>query len=99
MLTVGAADTRADRVQVASFSGSGVVAGLAKPDLVGSGVGVLSVLPPDSAIARANPGAQHGALWRGSGTSESKKPAAITKHKTETTIDRICGEKASPPAA
>ena len=35
---------------------------------------------------------------RGSGTSDSRKPAAITKHSTATTTERICGDAASPPA-
>jgi serine protease AprX len=78
--TVGAADVRnggRDGATVASFSGSGVVAGLVKPDVVGSGVGVLSVLPPDSAIARTNPDARRSdLLWRGSGTSEAAAQAA-----------------------
>jgi serine protease AprX len=77
VLTVGAADTRDGRPTVAPFSGGAVVAGLAKPDLVGAGVGMLSVLPPDSAIARANPGARHTDwLWRGSGTSQATAQTA-----------------------
>jgi serine protease AprX len=77
VLTVGAADVRSSNVTVAPFSGSAVVAGLAKPDLVASGVGVLSVLPPDSAIAKGNPdGKRADGLWRGSGTSEATAQAA-----------------------
>ena len=76
VITVGAADTREGRVDVASFSGSAVVAGVEKPDVVGSGVGVLSVLPPSSVIAQSNPGARHGDLWRGSGTSQATAQAA-----------------------
>jgi serine protease AprX len=77
VLTVGAADVRNGKATVASFSGSAVVAGVQKPDLVGSGVGVLSVLPPRSVIAQQNPQARHGdALWRGSGTSQATAQAA-----------------------
>ena len=69
-LTVGAADLGTERV--ASFSGSGRVAGMHKPDVVASGVGVLGLLPPDSVLARAT-GTAHLAdgLFRGSGTSQS----------------------------
>ena len=71
-LTVGAADLKSSRATVASFSGSAVVAGVAKPDLVASGVSVLGVLPPDSVVAQQNPAAHaSGALWRGTGTSQS----------------------------
>ncbi|MDQ1705829.1 MAG: serine protease AprX [Frankiaceae bacterium] len=76
-LTVGAADLTSRSQPVASFSGSGVVAGVAKPDLVASGVHLLGLLAPDSAIARANPsGWQSNGLFRGSGTSESTAVAA-----------------------
>ncbi len=71
-LTVGAADLRAERPTVASFSGSAVVAGVHKPDLVANGVSVLGVLPPSSIVAREHPSAHAvGALWRGSGTSQA----------------------------
>lgn len=71
-MTVGAADLTAKRASVAPFSGSDVVAGVAKPDLVASGVSVLGVLPPSSVIARGNRDAQMGErLWRGSGTSQA----------------------------
>jgi serine protease AprX len=77
VITVGAADTRTSSVTVAPFSGSAVVAGVRKPDIVGSGVGVLSVLPPTSVIATANPKSrQTDLLWRGSGTSEATAQAA-----------------------
>jgi serine protease AprX len=70
-LTVGAADVT-DRTTVASFSGSGVVAGVAKPDVVAPGVHVLGVIPRDSAVARANPQGWVGrGLFKGSGTSEA----------------------------
>lgn len=75
-LTVGAADLTAQAVGVAAFSGSDTVAGVRKPDLVASGVGVLGVLPPDSVLAKQNPQARaDGRLWRGSGTSQA---AAVT---------------------
>ena len=75
-LTVGAADLTDTAPEVAGFSGSDVVAGVQKPDLVASGVGVLGVLPPSSRIARDNPAAHaDGALWRGNGTSQA---AAVT---------------------
>jgi serine protease AprX len=87
-LTVGAADltngdTGDDRrkndsesdtrnARVADFSGSANVAGVRKPDLVASGVGLLSVLPRGSVISRQHPDAlQDNGLYRGSGTSES----------------------------
>ncbi len=70
-LTVGAADVTGDP-RVAAFSGSAVVAGVSKPDVVASGVGVLGVLPPASVVAQANPaGRVRGDLWRGSGTSQA----------------------------
>lgn len=81
VLTVGAADLtardgKADgdsrKATVASFSGYGDVAGVRKPDLVASGVGVLGVLPADSTLARTYPASlQRNGLWRGSGTSQS----------------------------
>lgn len=75
-LTVGAADLTVQQPVVAAFSGSDVVAGVTKPDVVASGVSVLGVLPPRSVIARENPHARvDGVLWRGSGTSQS---AAVT---------------------
>jgi serine protease AprX len=75
-LTAGAADLTGRTAGVASFSGSDTVAGVAKPDLVASGVSVLGVLPPDSGVAALHPTAyERGALWRGSGTSQA---AAVT---------------------
>ena len=72
-LTVGAADTRRSApLQVAGFSGYGNVYGVTKPDVVASGVGVLSLLPADSLIAQQNPQAlQPNGLYRGSGTSQA----------------------------
>jgi serine protease AprX len=86
-LTVGAADLtdgsddgnngngnneNDNNASVADFSGSANVAGVRKPDLVSSGVGLLSILPSRSVIARAHPEAlQDNGLYRGSGTSES----------------------------
>jgi serine protease AprX len=75
-LTVGAADLTGGGAVVAPFSGSDTVAGVAKPDVVASGVGVLGVLPASSVLARDNPQARAGGrLWRGSGTSQA---AAVT---------------------
>ena len=71
-LTVGAADLSGRGPQVASFSGSGVVAGVVKPDVVAPGVHVLGVMSPGTRIARQNPMAQtHFGLFLGSGTSEA----------------------------
>jgi serine protease AprX len=71
-LTVGAADLKSSKATVASFSGSSVVAGVTKPDLVASGVSVLGVLPAGSVVAEQNPAAYAGGgLWRGTGTSQS----------------------------
>jgi serine protease AprX len=71
-LTVGAADVEHPRPRVAPFSGSGVVAGVAKPDVVAPGVHMLGVLDPSSQIATDHPEgwARHG-LFKGSGTSEA----------------------------
>ena len=69
-LTVGAADVVTHRT--ANFSGSGTVAGVAKPDLVASGVHLLGLLPQDSVLARASATAVlPGGLARGSGTSQA----------------------------
>jgi serine protease AprX len=71
-LTVGAADLTERKTSVAGFSGSGVVAGVRKPDVVASGVRVLGVLPADSVVASEHPSAHAaGALWRGTGTSQA----------------------------
>jgi serine protease AprX len=70
--TIGAADVSNGKPSVAPFSGSGVVAGVQKPDVVASGVHVLGLLAPDSEIAQDNPnGWQDNGLFRGSGTSEA----------------------------
>jgi serine protease AprX len=77
VLTVGAADLSGGKKQVASFSGAAMVAGVAKPDLVASGVGVLSLLPPTSEIAQSFPGSRRAdGLWRGSGTSQATATTA-----------------------
>ena len=71
-LTVGAADLDGFGPQVASFSGSGVVAGVVKPDVIAPGVHVLGVMSPGTLIARENPTAwSHDGLFLGSGTSEA----------------------------
>ena len=76
-LTVGAADLSAGRPSVAPFSGSGVVAGVQKPDVVASGVHVLGMLDPNSVVAKTNPqGWQPNGLFRGSGTSEATAVAS-----------------------
>ncbi|MDQ1709085.1 MAG: serine protease AprX [Frankiaceae bacterium] len=86
-LTVGAADLRRSaRPHVADFSGYGDVYGVSKPDVVASGVGVLSIMPADSTIARANPQSlQPNGLYRGSGTSQS---TAITAGLAATVLQR-----------
>lgn len=70
VLTVGAADLETGRV--APFSGSDRVHGVAKPEVVASGVDVLGVLPTDSVLAKA-PATKRLAdgLYRGSGTSQA----------------------------
>jgi len=76
-LTVGAADISGAKPSVAPFSGSGVVAGVQKPDVVASGVHVLGLLDPNSEIAQQNPqGWQDNGLFRGSGTSEATAVAS-----------------------
>ena len=71
-LTVGAANLKTNKAEVASFSGSALVAGVSKPDLVANGVSVLGVVPADSVVARENPAARAvGGLWRGTGTSQA----------------------------
>ena len=72
VLTVGAAALGIGKPRVADFSGGAVVAGVVKPDVVASGVHMLSSLPPDSLIAQQNPGSQRrDGLWRGTGTSQA----------------------------
>lgn len=69
-ITVGAADLSTGAV--ASFSGSGNVDGMTKPDLVASGVGVLGAMDPSTLVAQQHPDAwQPDGLFRGSGTSQS----------------------------
>lgn len=70
VLTVGAADLGTGRV--APFSGSDVVHGYVKPDVVASGVDVLGLLPAGSVIEQ-DPSTRHLAngLFRGSGTSQA----------------------------
>jgi serine protease AprX len=69
-LTVGAADLSGSPV-VAPFSGSDTIAGVRKPDVVASGVGVLGVLPVGSQLAAASPPARADGLSRGTGTSQA----------------------------
>jgi len=71
-LTVGAADVSGNRPQVAPFSGSGVVDGVAKPDVVAPGQHVLGMINADSQIAQQHPEGWAGHhLFKGSGTSEA----------------------------
>ncbi|HEU5033652.1 MAG TPA: S8 family serine peptidase [Mycobacteriales bacterium] len=76
-LTIGAADLTGRSTRVASFSGSAVVAGVPKPDVVASGVRLLGLVPANSTIAREHPdGWQPNGLFRGSGTSEATAVAS-----------------------
>jgi serine protease AprX len=70
VLTVGAADL--DRSRVAHFSGSAMVQGIRKPDVVASGVHVLGLLPTGSLLDQ-DPRTAHLAdgLYRGTGTSQA----------------------------
>jgi serine protease AprX len=93
-LTVGAADLTAKKDQVASFSGSGVVAGVAKPDVVASGVHLLGLLPATSVVAQEHPsGWQPNGLFRGSGTSEGTAGACGGAAAW------FCGHPGASPAA
>jgi serine protease AprX len=70
VLTVGAADLV--RSRVATFSGSDVVAGVRKPDVVASGVHVLGLLPPGSVLAQDRDTVElPSGLYRGTGTSQA----------------------------
>ena len=72
LITVGAADTTGWLPTLASFSGSDVIAGVSKPDLVAPGVNLLGELPTDSSIVADNPSSlQPNGFYRGSGTSEA----------------------------
>jgi serine protease AprX len=70
VLTVGAADLGTG--YVAAFSGSDMVQGVRKPDVVASGVHVLGLLPTGSVLEQA-PGTTHlpNGLFRGTGTSQA----------------------------
>jgi serine protease AprX len=71
-LTVGAADLSGHQPSVAKFSGSGVVAGVVKPDVVAPGMHVFGEMAPHSTVADDNPSAwQRDGLFIGSGTSEA----------------------------
>jgi serine protease AprX len=71
-LTVGAANVDGWSPQVAPFSGSGVVDGVTKPDVVAPGMHVLGEMSPGTVIAQQNPGAwTRRGLFLGSGTSEA----------------------------
>jgi serine protease AprX len=92
-LTVGAAEVDHGRARLASFSGSGVVDGMVKPDVVAPGLHVLGVESPDTAIGRDNPSAwDRFGLFRGSGTSEATAltsgvaAALISQHPNATPV-------------
>ncbi|HEX3823131.1 MAG TPA: S8 family serine peptidase [Mycobacteriales bacterium] len=71
-LTVGAANVEGRSAQIAPFSGSGVVDGVAKPDVVAPGMHVLGEMTPNTMIAEQNPQAwTRRGLFLGSGTSEA----------------------------
>ncbi len=71
-LTVGSADTTGTTPSVASFSGSGNVDGVMKPDVVAAGVDILGEMPANTVIGQQYPAArQPSGLFRGSGTSQS----------------------------
>ena len=76
VISVGAADLTRRKPTVAAFSGGATVAGVVRPDVVANGVHVLGLLPPASMIAKNNPQSRHGALWRGSGTSQATASTA-----------------------
>ncbi len=77
IIAVGAADTTGTAPAVAGFSGSAVVAGAPRPDFVAPGVGVVTVLPKDSQLAKANKSAQRSdGFWRSTGTSQATAIAA-----------------------
>jgi len=104
-LTVGAADLTGKTPAVAAFSGSGVVAGVQKPDVVASGVHVLGLLSPSSEIAQANPdGWQPDGLFRGSGTSEATAVASgvaaawLSDHKNASPADAKAALRAAANA-
>jgi serine protease AprX len=76
VITVGAADLNgtvggADDT-VAVFSGCGPTGdGIAKPDLLAPGIGILSTRAPDSTVDALRPAARFGDLFKGSGTSQA----------------------------
>ncbi|MBV9872401.1 MAG: S8 family serine peptidase [Frankiaceae bacterium] len=71
-LTVGSVNVDKPRARLSSFSGSGVVDGMVKPDLVAPGEHILGAETHDTVIGRANPSAWDSfGLFRGSGTSEA----------------------------
>jgi serine protease AprX len=74
-ITVGAADLTGKKDVVAPFSGSADVQGVAKPDVVASGVDLYSYLPGGSVVGRKHRDRDSG-FNRGSGTSESTSVTA-----------------------
>src|SRR5713226_6723058 len=55
------------------------------------------VVPAASATGPVVTAAVATGCRRGSGTSDSRNPAAMTKHSSATTTERICCDAASPP--
>ena len=92
-LTVGAFSVTNGHRSVAPFSGSGLVAGVSKPDVVAPGVHVLGVINASSEVAKTNPQgwAPHG-MFKGSGTSEATAvtsgvvAAYLSKHPHATPV-------------
>jgi serine protease AprX len=101
VITVGATDTGGtpethDDI-VPSWSGSGKVVGVNKPELVAPGVGVISLRAPGSVVDESYPQARVGdAYMRGSGTSmaaavTSGAAAVLAAHHPAATPDDIKG--------
>jgi len=87
IIAVGAADTTEPAATVAPFSGSAVVAGIPRPDFVAPGVGVVTVLPGGSKLAREHAGATRvDGFWRSSGTSQA---TAVTAGAAAITLQRF----------
>ncbi|HVE99041.1 MAG TPA: S8 family serine peptidase [Mycobacteriales bacterium] len=79
IIAVGAADTTRPKVTVPDFSAAAVVEGVPRPDFVAPGVGVRSVLPAGSQLARDHAVSQGpDGFWRGTGTSQATAVAAGT---------------------
>jgi len=57
------------------------------------GTSILAMVPPGTTATASTAGRT---FLRGSGTSDSRKPAAITKQSSVTTSESICDDAASP---